>query len=385
MDSPVARAGAPIVFDARFIHEGGVERYIAELVPALVTHGSQNRFRVYVPSQEYATHLGLPRPGWDAAVLRTQTYHPCEQWALCRRMRRDAPALFHAPNYWVVPVVRTARLVVTVHDVFVRMRPRFVSWKARVYARVMHALALQRANRVITVSEYTRQELLKFCPEVANKTIAVLSGIGRSFVPIQDRALLDDLRERYELPPAFLLYVGSTKPHKNLARFLRAYALLPEPLRVRYPFVLVAKQDPRHRDIQATIEASGLDRHVLWRHGPQVYVDLPGLYNLATALAFPSYLEYFGFPFMEAMACGIPTLAARAGSLPEVGGNASLYVDPTDEKDMAAGLGRLLEDPELRRELRQRGLARAGEFTWERTAARLHEIYDEVLGEEPNR
>jgi glycosyltransferase involved in cell wall biosynthesis len=287
-------------------------------------------------------------------------------------------------NYWVVPLVRTARLVVTIHDVLFQAGPDLISRTARAYAWIMIRLALRRANRIITVSRFVRQEIIRFWPEVAAKIVAVPSGVGKQFQPMRDAATLADLRARYELPPSFLLYVGTTKRHKNLSTLIKAYALLPHALRIRYALVLVCKEDPRTAEIADLISALGLNSQVLWRCVVRDQ-DLPGLYSLATAFVLPSLSEGFGLPILEAMACGTPTLAARVAALPEVGGDASFYVDPTEPPDMAESLRRLLEDPDLREELSERGLARAEQFTWEQTAKAVKTVYDEALAQVPAR
>ena len=233
MNGPHRQSMGPITLDARFVHEGGVERYISELIWALEAQVSAYPFCVYVPSIEYARHLGLPKSGWKPEILPTQTYHPREQWVLCRQLRRDAPALFHSMNHWVVPLVRTARLVVTVHDVLFQIYPHFLSPKVRAYIWVMTRLALRRALRIITVSEFTRQEISRLWPSVAAKTVAVPSGLGIQFHPVRDSATLAGLRKRHELPTTFLLYVGNTKRHKNLVTLIRAYGLLPDRLQTQ--------------------------------------------------------------------------------------------------------------------------------------------------------
>jgi glycosyltransferase involved in cell wall biosynthesis len=210
----------------------------------------------------------------------------------------------------------------------------------------------------------------------------VYGGIDHSqFRPLEMMAAeRDEVRRRYGLPERFLLYVGKIQPRKNLVRVIEALH------RVRSEhgelhLVIAGAGGWMNRDIEATIARLGLSRHVHftgWIHD-----DLTALYNLADMVVFPSLYEGFGFPVLEAMACGTPVVTSRTSSLAEVAGEAALLVDPASVEAIAEAIGRLLADVELRDHLATAGLARAAEFTWTRCAAETRACYLAVAAGRP--
>jgi glycosyltransferase involved in cell wall biosynthesis len=195
---------------------------------------------------------------------------------------------------------------------------------------------------------------------------------------VEDREELTRVRERYQLPERFILYVGTCKRHKNLPRLLDAYGTLPATIRRAVPLVLLAQPDPRYPEVERMIEKRRIAGDVRW-HWDIPDRDLLVFYTLADFLALVSLYEGFGFPVLEAMACGTPSLAATGGSLEEVGGDAALYVSPHDVDDIRAGLLRLIEDDKLREALTAKGLQRAKQFSWARAAAEVVRVYREIL------
>jgi glycosyltransferase involved in cell wall biosynthesis len=293
-------------------------------------------------------------------------------------LRREGIDLLHAPASFTFPVL-APRLVVTVHDFVLRRYPEFLpSVAGRAYYRLMNHLGVRGAARIAAVSEFTRGELLAFWPEAAGKTRVVLNGVAASFRPVREARDLERVRDAYELPRSFVLYVGTRKKHKNLPRLLEAYARLPESLRRESPLVAIAGPDPRYPEVDAAVARHGLTEVVRWRARVDER-DLPAVYSLARLLVQPSLQEGFGLPVLEAMACGTPCLVARAGALPEVGGDACLYADPLDVADLHRGLLRLTEDGGLRAELSRRGIERARQLPWSRAAAGLAALYREAL------
>ena len=200
------------------------------------------------------------------------------------------------------------------------------------------------------------------------------SGVPPMFRPVTDPAVLQGVRRKYGLENApFVLTVGTLQPRKNHARLVRAFS------KVDNRYLLVIAGDPGwsyDETMQAIRETGQAERVRLIGY---VGDDLPALYSAATALAFPSLYEGFGFPPAEAMACGTPVVASNVSSLPEVVGNAGLQVDPFDVDALAEALVRLTEDNDLRAELRKRGFEQASRFTWEEAAETLWKVYCKLL------
>ena len=248
--------------------------------------------------------------------------------------------------------------VTTVHDLLPLLYP--AEYPRQQYYFRHYVPAVLRASRaVIVISESTRRDLLRFYDVPSEKVHVVLSGYdAERFVPGASAIEAG--------PDPYLLYVGNVMPHKNLPRLVEAFALVARRLPVR----LVLRGWGRPRRVQALrerIAALGLEARVDWR--PYAAdEELLALYQGARALVLPSLYEGFGLTALEAMACGTPVVAARVSSIPEVVGEAAVLVDPLDPESIAAGLGRILTEDSLCKDLRERGLERARHFSWEATA-----------------
>ena len=376
MVSRLGAARARIALDCRGLAWPGIGRYCRELAAALPEVAPDLEFR-WLCSDAQAEQL----PHSERALpvlLKTTPISIGEQWEVVRALRREGIGLLHAPASFTVPVL-APRLVVTVHDFILRRFPEFLpSLPGRAYHRMMNHVSVKRARKVITVSDFTRADVLRFWKGAGAKTRTIPNGVSSSFRPVKDPSVLDRVRATQQLPQNFILYVGTRKRHKNLVRLIEAYAGLPRGLRLPNPLVLVTPPDPRYPEVEEAVRRTGTEESVLWRL-PLADEDLPAVYSMARFLVRPSLMEGVGLPVLDAMACGPPSLAARAGALPEVGGDASWYADPLEVEDLRRGLQRLIEDAALREELSRRGSIRVQRFDWRNTAAELAGVYREVL------
>jgi len=287
--------------------------------------------------------------------------------------------VFHSPDFTLPPVWR-ARAVLTVHDLsFLRVPECFTGALRRYLERVVPR-SVRRADHVIADSHSTKRDLVELLGTPAGKVTVIHSGVEPRFRPITDRAALGPVRQRYDLPERFIISVGTLQPRKNFATLVEAFARLKsetgnwKPGARSLKLVIAGGRGWLYEEIFARVEALGLQGDVLFP-GFVADEDLPALYNLAEAFVLPSLYEGFGLPPLEAMACGTPVVTSNVSSLPEVVGDAGLMVEPADVESLAAAIERVLEDGGLRREMVQRGLARAKEFTWERAARRLLGVY----------
>ncbi|WP_337174175.1 glycosyltransferase family 1 protein [Paludisphaera sp.] len=296
--------------------------------------------------------------------------------AMGRAVSRARLDLMYFPaTYSFYPVWNVPRVVVTMHDTLTMEHPELVfpSWKGRLAWSLKEAVAVRSADRIVTVSETSRRYLLSRLRCGPDRLRVVSEAADSIFGPIVDEARATAALARYGVPAGarYVLYVGGLSPHKNLPRLVEAFAKAAGPADL---LVLTGDfHDVFHThvpEIRAAIARVGLeDRVVLTGFVPDE--DLAALYGRAHALAFPSLLEGFGLPAVEAMACGCPVAASRAGSLPEVVGDAGILFDPLDVDDIARGLGELLHDPARRDELSALALRRASTFDWDRSAATL--------------
>jgi glycosyltransferase involved in cell wall biosynthesis len=264
--------------------------------------------------------------------------------------------------------------VITIHDLtleqYPEYRPReYLHWLYRTAAR----LSVKRASLVLTVSAFTGREVRAYYGADAARVRVTGNAVDPSFHREQDMDRLAAVRERYGLPPRFVLAVGVGRPHKNLEVLVAAFARLDPALAPA--LVLAGEVDRRFPDgVAACIDAAGLGDRVL-RPGIIREADLRALYSLADVFAFPSLAEGFGLPPLEAMACGTPVVAANSPAVSETVGDAALLFDPRDPSGLTEQLSRALRDSQLRVSLIRRGVERAGGFTWERVAKQTLQAY----------
>ena len=296
--------------------------------------------------------------------------------AMGRAVSRAGLDLMYFPaTYSFYPVWGVPRVVVTMHDTLTMEHPGLVfpSWQGRLAWSLKEAVAIRSADRIVTVSETSKRYLMDRlrCDEGRLRVVSEAADPAFGPIAVEETATAALMRCGVPADARYLLYVGGLSPHKNLPRLVEAFARAAAPTDL---LVLAGDfHDVFHThvpEIRGAIERAGLgDRVVLTGFVPDE--DLAALYGRAYALAFPSLLEGFGLPAVEAMACGCPVVASRAGSLPEVVGDAGVFFDPLDVADMARGLREILDHPARRDALAASALRRAATFDWDRSAGAL--------------
>ncbi|HQE92786.1 MAG TPA: glycosyltransferase family 1 protein [Anaerolineae bacterium] len=264
-----------------------------------------------------------------------------------------------------LPPITPCHAAVLVHDMSFRAHPEYFPRFIAFYMRMLTGLAVRRAERVIALSEFTRREIVRFHPAVAQKTSVVLPGVSVAFRPAptaDDVAMLAP----YGLTPGYILALGNIHPRKNLARLLEAYTLLRERCTETPPLVWAGVPRWSSADLTARARAAGV-----LLPGFIAQTAMPALYRQAALLVYPSLYEGFGLPPLEALACGTPVVTSNTTSLPEAVGEAALTVDPTDVSALAEAMALLLTNVDWRAALRSAGLDWSQRFTWTVTARNL--------------
>ncbi len=351
----------------------GIGRYTRGIVGALARLDQLNRYTLVVPRDarpiptdtDRMRCLRLPLNEWPLTIAWHRLRLPLYVELFTGRLD-----LFHSPDF-VLPPVRRARTVVTVHDLSFLRYPECAARGLVSYLSAVVPRSLRRADLILADSAWTKQDIVDLLGMPADKIAVVPAGVGPEFRPIARRDDLERVRERYRLPPRFILHVGTLEPRKNLLRLMEALRALPDP---DVALVLVGGKGWLYDDIFAGVQRLGLTGRVIFP-GYIAEADLPAVYNLAIVLAYPSLYEGFGIPPLEAMACGTPVVCSHSSSLPEVAGDAALMVDPLDTAALTHALQRVLDDGSLRADLRRRGLEQAQRFTWDAAAQRLLAAY----------
>lgn len=331
-------------------------------------------------SREIRDAPAAPRGGIVASIksLVPRAYE-IARWRQQRHftsgVRAHGIGLYHETNYMAFPF--DGPTVVTVHDLsWVRHPETHPADRVRMMDKTMPGV-LERATQVIADSEFTRREAIEHYRVPAERVTTVLLGVPPEFRPVGASDCETFLASQGLRHGEYVLAVGTLEPRKNLATAVAAFARLPQALRARYPLVVAGMAGWRMERLPSGMQrmiAAGEVR--LQGYVPQQ--DLPKLYSSARLFVYPSIYEGFGLPPLEAMACGVPVIASRRASLPEVVGDAGVLVEPLDEAEIAERMRALLEDGEGRARLTAAGLARASGFTWRRCALETISVYEKA-------
>lgn len=369
-------------YDARILaspRRTGIGNYAFELISALGAAGAGDRFTLYYPrgstpcrfAGNVKSVVGPVSPEFREDRFFWLWYDIYLPLRMCIR----SPDIFHGPSY-LLPSTRRVKTVVTVLDLAHERFPELALGCSPEFASRARRNALD-ADAVIAISDRTRRDVIELYGVDESRVRVIYLGVDDRFRPVGDGAAPPGFRERYGLPDNFVLSVISLHPRKNLPRLLRAFKILKEKSGLPHKLAVTGK-DYGSPELRMLVEDGGLaDSFLFLDYFPDE--DLPLLYGAADAFVFPSLYEGFGLPPVEAMACGTPVVASRAGSLPEVLGDAALYFDPLEPEEMAALLEKLLSSRDETGRLRRLGLERAGRYRWDDCARRTRALYDELL------
>ena len=365
-----------VAIDARKLHDFGIGTYIRNLLRQLarIDHDTEYVLLCQESDLGVGTQLG---PNFRTVLEPSPNYSLREQIHVPWLLRRERPDVYHAPHY-VLPAGVTARSVVTIHDCIHLMFPQYLPNRAAyAYARASMWAAARRSDCILTVSEASKRDILHFFNVSPDKIVVVPNAIDEHFWVTPAEEDVARVRERYQLDHRFVLYVGNIKPHKNLVRLIEAFAELRTGDLEDVKLLIIGDEISKLPALRRAVHRHKLHKHVRFLG----YVNdetLAILYRLAALFVFPSLYEGFGLPPLEAMASGTPVVTSSISSLPEVAGDAAVLVDPYYVESIVDGMRKVLENPARAEEMRLKGLARAREFSWERSVQKTREVYQRV-------
>ncbi len=360
--------------------QGGNETYIRNLIRALAALDADNRYTIYLANAQAAAEwqngFVAQHPNFSVRLLPPPTPLVRVPVFLTYELRRRPVDVLHVQ--YTAPPFCPAPVVATIHDLAFEHLPETFTRRGSLQLKLTVRRTARRAARIATVSEYSRQDLLRTYRLAPEKVVTTYNGIEPHFTT-QPRAADEaaQVRQRFGIAREFLLAVGSLQPRKNLERLIRTYARLRREQPDFAPqLVIVGRKLWLAESIFAEVSRQPWASDVILTG----YVgddDLPALYRTASAFVYPSLFEGFGLPPLEAMACGTPVITSNISSLPEVAGSAALLIDPLNEQELAAALQRILNDQPLRARLRAEGVRQAAKFTWRDAAEKTLQLYRE--------
>lgn len=371
---------AELLSFAASYRSGGISRVIYHLLVELGRDPRDHSYDVFVPVvPPSGDPLAAARPALRFIPAGARTRRPplriaWEQVALPRHLSTLKPDLLHGLAY-ALPAGWPGPSVVTIYDLSFLRYPAAFKTANRIYLTASTRAAVRRARRILTISEHARRDIVRLL-NVPEQRVDVTYPAADDRYALLSREKIQTFKLERGLPEAFVFAVGTLEPRKNLVGLLRAYARLRTP---RPPLYVAGGEGWRISPIFDTVKQLRLvdDVHFL---GFVPEDELPLWYNAARLFAFPSLYEGFGLPVLEAMACGSPVITSTAASLPEVAGKAAILVPPEDTTRLATEMQRVLDDPQLRLEMRAAGRIQASRFSWRTMTDQTVASYGRAIG-----
>jgi glycosyltransferase involved in cell wall biosynthesis len=363
-----------IAFDLRRIGNPGIGRYMKCLVEAITAQAPENQYLLILPPD--GQNL-VDAPEAAKICPRLKYYSLREQVELPRILRRHKVDLLHSPHF-LLPLLRPCPSVATIHDVIYLACPQDLpSRSGRFYYRAMMNACARMATRIITDSEHSRKEIVRYLRPDPEKIDVIYPGVDPGFHSVTEVMQLEAVRCRFGIDREFILSVGIYKLRKNHAGLLRAFqSCLANGMQAQ--LVIAGPMAEGEAGLRRLASELGVAEQVIFT-GFVDDADLRALYSAARIYVCPSLYEGFGFTVLEAMACGAPVVCARATSLPEVAGKAALYFDPHDLGEMARQLVRVFSDDALRASLIEQGQQNLQRFNWAETTRQTLAVYHRAL------
>lgn len=356
-----------IAIDCRFIHASGIGRYVREIVNLLIRDNS-HKFTLIIYKKDRGAWGADKRNNVDYVKAEGIMYSVREQWEIPFKI--PSCDIFWSPHYNVpiLPIAAKKR-VVTIHDVNHLAFSSLLTASQKIYATSLMYVATRSSDLIITDSEFSKNEIVKYTGVSSMKIKTIYCGFDNDNFKPANLSIQERIAIQYNLPENFILHVGNVKPHKNISRLIQAFSKVQTSLPDVH-LVILGKKDnfiTGILNLQALIQGLGVESKVHFT-GFVDEEDLPTIYNMADVLVFPSLYEGFGFPPLEAMACGCPAVVSNVASLPEICGDAAHYIDPYNVDNIAEGIYEVLSNNNLRECLVAKGYERVKEFCWEDAA-----------------
>ena len=374
--------GAHIAVNTRLLlpeRREGISRFAVEVLRRMVQNNPEIRFsflfdRPYDPQflfHSNVTPFVIPPPARHPLL-----WHMWFHGAVPLKLRQLQPDVFFSPEFYLCPPSPIAQVPVF-HDLAYEHYPEDIGkWAAR-YCRKYSPIYAHKADAILTVSEYSKQDIIYQYGISRDKITVAYNGVGDNFSPIAP-TLQDKIRKKYSRGNPYFLFVGTVQPRKNLDTLLRAFDKFKAKVESPIKLLIAGRKGWNYQQIEETYQLMQAREEVIFT-GYIAEEELPALFGSALALCYIPYLEGFGIPLLEAMACHTPILCSHVSSLPEVVGEAAIQVDPFSEEQIVEGMIRMYTDESLRNQLVKAGQERSQLFSWDRTYQQVWKVLQQYV------
>jgi glycosyltransferase involved in cell wall biosynthesis len=369
-----------IGFDAKraFLNRTGLGNYSRWLIRSLVSFYPQNSYYAYTPKVKPGNGINFPGHLMHVTTALPASNFFTSRWrsaGIVKYLKRDQVDLYHGLSYELPAGIGKSGIksVVTVHDLIFMRFPQYFGAIDRFIYRTKIKYACRIADKIIAISERTKQDVIELLNISSDKIEVIYQGCDPAFKQASTEREKHAILEKYNLPAEFILSVGTIEERKNLLLLIKALPRVVTPLKL----VVIGRQTNYAKKIKQTINDFDLNDRVIFLDTVN-FTDLPAIYQSAKVFVYPSRYEGFGIPVMEALCSGTPVIAATGSCLEEAGGPNSLYSDPNDERELAEKINMVLNDESLYKRMAAKGKEYSGNFDDEKLAAQMMAVYKKV-------
>jgi glycosyltransferase involved in cell wall biosynthesis len=370
-----------ITTDCRYINASGIGRYIQNIVSRIIKEDEFN-FNLIVQEKDINKFGFLKHSNVNLIIDDSKMYSVQEQINIPLKVPKSD--IFWHPHY-NIPIlpINAQHIVVTIHDMYHMVNIREFNLIQQIYIKNVMKNAVRKANKIITISNFSKQEIIKYTGVSSKKIKVIYPAVDTAqFKALEDKEFLyEKILQKYNISKRFILYVGNVKPHKNVVGLLNAYAIAKKYLPNDLKLVIAGESEnfiSKITNISKIISDLSMSSDVIFT-GYIEDADLPVLYNLAEFFVFPSLYEGFGLPPLEAMACGCPVIASSVASISEACGDAVLYCYPYNTDGITQKIVQLAKDDNLKSTLRKKGLEKVKIFSWDKAAEEHIKLFKEIM------
>ena len=358
--------------------QSGIGNYIKQLTANIFQLDRKNDFFLFLLDPIFSQYQP-PYANITKIKVTSGWYSYSEQTKFLWEINKFKLNLMHFTHF-NAPIFYNHKRLTTIHDITPKFFPghkQKLWWHKKAY-QITIASSLRKSAKIITVSNSTKQDLIKHFKMPEEKIAVVYLGIESDFKKIDNYAKIKELKDKYKITKPFLFFVSAWRNHKNFEGLIKAWQLLKKQGDFDYQLVLGGQEDVYYPKIKQTIATSEFNKDIIIP-GFISEEELVLFYNAAELFVIPSFYEGFGLIGLEAMACGLPVISSNTTSLPEILGQAAIYFDPYNIENMAETIQSVVKNPELKNQLRQKGLEQVKKYSWQDCAQKTLKIYQQIL------